>query len=334
MVSGALVLSINGEPLIKMSELFTNKEYREHLLTQVEDQAVVDFFHHRFDKWGREQPLMLESTLRRVYLLTFSPVLRNSLGQHESWLDFRRFIDEGTSVIFDLGGVTDPDARRLIGCLISVGYETAALSRADISGGTTARGQYHLILDEFAEFVSQSDEALSRVLSQCRKFGLFLTLSHQTHSQSSERLRGALGNCGCHVYFKLSRSDAEVTARSLGSVDPYTVKDEAHTDTQHALYLGLSEQWEAWTQAVSDGLGKRQAYVKTFDRRATLIRTLDVPDASVPQERLDEVLDHYSQLYQRSTHEIERLRAAREGGSTRRQEEHVTWQTGGDEDVA
>ena len=100
-------------------------DYDEHF-------AGGDFFNQRFEKWGREAPLMIESTLRRIFLLTFSPALRYSLGQEANLLDFRKLMDNGVSVIFNLGGVQDADSRRLLGCLITVGFEQAALSRSDL----------------------------------------------------------------------------------------------------------------------------------------------------------------------------------------------------------
>jgi len=297
LLAAALVLVEAGLPVTKMHELLTNKAYRDELLDRVSDDEVRRFFLERYDRWGREAPLMIESTLRRVFLLTFSPELRYSLGQQENCLDFRRFIDERVSVIYDLGGVENPDARRLLGCLITVGYEMAALSRADLTGGAGARNQHHLILDEFAEYVSQSEEALARILSLCRKYGLYLTLAHQTWSQASDRLRGALQNCGAEVVFRLGRSDAELTARTLGRVDPYLVKDEPKSDYQNPSYMDLNSQWELWTQAIQ-GLQPKQAFVRTPNGATTRMRTINVPDARVDERRLQAVLDRYAAMYQ------------------------------------
>jgi hypothetical protein len=93
------------------------------------DPDIVAFFRERFDRWGKNDVAqMVESTLRRIFLLTFSPILKFSLSQSENTLDFRKIMDSGISVLCDLGKIRDPDARRLIGCLITVGYEMAALS--------------------------------------------------------------------------------------------------------------------------------------------------------------------------------------------------------------
>lgn len=326
LLAAALVLVEAGLPVTRMHDLLTDKPFRDQLLEQISDDQARRFFKERYDHWGREAPLMIESTLRRVFLLTFAPVLRHTLGQSENWLDFRRFIDENISVIYDLGGVENPDARRLLGCLITVGYEMASLSRSDLSGGAAARNHHHLILDEFAEYVSQSEEALARILSLCRKYGLYLTLAHQTWSQASERLRGALQNCGAEIVFKLGRSDAELTSRSLGAVDPYLVKDEPKTDYQNALYMDLGSQWELWTQAIQ-GLQPRQAFVRTPKRPTTRIRTLNVPDAKADPRQIDRILRRYAEMYQRPVSDIDsRGDQAREGDDGR---SHFTTMWGG-----
>ena len=99
--------------------------------------------------------------------------------------------------------------------------ESAALARADNRAGRTP---YHLVIDEFSQYMAQSETALTRMLSETRKYGLFSVMAHQNWSQASERLRGALQNVGIEVILKAGRMDAEYSARILGGVDPMTVK--------------------------------------------------------------------------------------------------------------
>jgi hypothetical protein len=212
-------------------------------------------------------------------------------------------MDNDVSVIYDLGGVQNPDARRLLGCLITVGYELAAMSRADTPAGRTRRNQHHLILDEFAEYVAQSEEALTRMLALCRKYGLHLTLAHQTWSQASQRLRGALQNAGVEIVFKLGRSDAELTSRALGSID--------------LSQGGLRNQWGSWVQAIQ-ALQPREVLVKTTYRPTQGVDVLPVRDAAVEDRELQRVLDTYAGLYQRPVDEID---GANNGPDRRHREE-------------
>src|SRR3954466_13577282 len=125
-----IALRQNRLPLTELANLLTDKPYRDQLLARVTDPQVVRFFHLRMDNWGRDEAHMKESTLNRADLLTLSPVLRRSLGAIENRLSFRQLIDSGKSLIVNLA-LPDADARRLLGCLLTVGMESAALSRAD-----------------------------------------------------------------------------------------------------------------------------------------------------------------------------------------------------------
>ena len=153
-LASVFVLIVNRLPLTRLQDVLLDAGWREQLLARVEDETVLGFFRGRLARWGRERALLVESSLRRIFLLAFAPVLRHSLGQEENLLDLRQLIDHGRSLIVNLA-LPDPDARRLLGCLLTVGFEQAALSRA--SQPTAERGPDHvLLLDEFAEFASQS----------------------------------------------------------------------------------------------------------------------------------------------------------------------------------
>ena len=304
MLASVFVLAQHGLALTQLPQLLTDKPYREQLLKTVTDRQVIEFFHRRFDRWGRETPLMIESTLRRVFLLTFSPALRYTLGQQDNTLNFRRLMDEGVSVIFNLGGL-DEEVQRFLGCLLTVGFEVAALSRADVP--EAQRRPYQLILDEFSMFSAQSEQALARVLSLARKYGLFLTMSHQTWSQVSQRLAGALQNT-VDIAFRLGRDDAERTAPLFAHFDPYRVKheveDQNQVDRTHPVYFGLQETWEEWAQTLQH-LRPREAVVQVSGKTRR-IRTLDVPKPQHPREAVQHITDRYAHLFLRPADDVRR----------------------------
>jgi len=69
-----LVLIQTGQSLVEMPLVLTNQEYREHLLEQVRDPELIQFFHDRFDRWGRETAVMTESVLNKVTAFSFNPL--------------------------------------------------------------------------------------------------------------------------------------------------------------------------------------------------------------------------------------------------------------------
>ena len=76
------------------------------------DQDIVHFFRKQFERLPpRDQLTQAGSALRRAHLLTFSPVLRQSLGQVDNQLNFRQLMDDGRSVLINLA-LPDADSRR------------------------------------------------------------------------------------------------------------------------------------------------------------------------------------------------------------------------------
>ncbi|MGD9685351.1 MAG: type IV secretory system conjugative DNA transfer family protein [Candidatus Obscuribacterales bacterium] len=292
LLAGTFALIENGRPLTELPRLLTDQYFRDSLLAGVSDPEVVGFFRNRFDRWGKDAPMMIESTLRRVFLLTFSPTLRFSLGQSENALDFRRLMDDGVCAIFNLGSL-DEETQRFIGCLLTVGFEVAALSRADTP--LAQRRKYHLIIDEFSQFSATSEEALARVLSLARKYGLYLVLAHQTWSQLSSRLHGALQNA-VEVAFRLGRSDAEWAAPRFGQFEPLAVKhevlDPSQVERTHPLFYSVQETFESWTRALMD-LEPRQAYVK-LGARTVKMKTLTASPSERALAQVSRIVEHYT----------------------------------------
>jgi hypothetical protein len=292
---GVKVLISNDLPITALYKLLTDKPFRDACLAVEEDEDIVTFFHDQFDRLSvRDQADQAGAALRRAHLLTFSPVLKYSLSQRHNALPMREILDLNRSVIVNLA-LGDADARRLLGCLLTVSIEQAALSRADVPA-TARGGPYFLCLDEFAEFSAQSEDALARMLSLTRKYGLFLVMSHQSWSQASERLRGALGNVGVEVVFRLGRADAEYSASVIGRVDPLAVKHEIPDATAagrgHPVFFSPSEQREQSISAIQD-LAAREAFIRLPGGVVRPFRTLAVPDPAVDPDELAAVEAHY-----------------------------------------
>ena len=297
-----IVLIDNNLPLTEIEEVLANKEYRSALLRQVKDEKVLSFFENRYDEWGRDAPLMRESTLNKISLLTFSPVLRYSLSQKDNVLDFRRIIDGGISVIFNLGGL-DEETQKFIGCLIAIGFETAALSREDTRH--TARTDYHLLMDEFSMFSASTEASLSRILSLARKYRLFLVLAHQTFSQVSERLQGALQNT-ITISFRLGRTDAVKMSEQFGQFDSYTVKhdvtDEKAIERTHPMYFSVNETYEGWAIEL-ERLFIGECYVKTKNRTEK-VKTHRFPTPHSSTQRLRKLEAFYTRRLMVPAHDL------------------------------
>lgn len=289
LLASLLTLIANRQTLVQLPRLLTDRDFRENLLGHVTDPEIVSVFHDRLEKWGREQPLILESILNKISALTINPALRTILGQQENRLDFRAIMDEGKVLIADLGRC-DSETRRLLGSLITTGIEQAALSRKDAP--SRKRRPFYFYIDEFQDFVSNegSTTTLAQILSEARKFGLSLTLAHQTLGQVSERMTSALGNIGTKIVFAVDRTDAETMAKKLflisGEEVKHTVESEPHQDKTHPVFYTLWEEWEKATQAIQN-LKPRTALIKVQQKGVAKIHTTAIKGDHLSVEQIE-----------------------------------------------
>jgi hypothetical protein len=305
MLNTLIALMENKLTLLEAPRLLTDKPYRDELLNQVHNPSVTEFFHGRYDRWGREQALKIESTLNKVSALVTSERLRNILGQKDSTLDFRDILDNQKVLVVNLGDCGETTGN-FLGSIILARLQQAAASRRDVAERDN-RKPYHLYVDEFQSFVAQEGGAktFSQMLSTSAKFGLHLVLAHQTQSQLDFKTKGAIGNVGVKVVFGVDREDAEVMAKKLFAPDLTQVKSEAHTETQHPIFTPVSEQWEKYIQELQ-GLRTRYAYAHSGNGEAKRLQTDTVNDQGCPAEELERIKRYSLKKYGRPVEEVAR----------------------------
>ena len=281
-IAALIVLTRNGLTLMHMPLLLTDDEFREQCLERVTDRNVVEFFHDRYDRWGREAPLMRESTLNKIGAFSLNPRLKLMLGQRANHLDFRAIMDEGKILLLDLGH-SDGETNRLIGSLMVTGMELAMRRRKN-------RKLWNLTIDEFAGYVANegSVKTLAHVFSEGRKFRMGMTVAHQDLSQLTPRMLGALSNVQTKVIFGIGRHDAEYFAKVVGRVDAEAVKRDPKTESQYELFSSIPEQWERWVDRLRFQ-PSRQATVASQDGRVVSLRTITIPRYTATAEQLEAV---------------------------------------------
>jgi hypothetical protein len=307
-VTAALIVLIeNNLTLIDMPRLLTDKNFREQCLGQVTDGSVVEFFHDRYDRWGRDAPVLRESTLNKIGAFSLNPRLRLMLGQKANHLDFRAIMDEGKVLLLDLGH-SDGETNRLIGSLVVTGLELAMRRRRN-------RKLWNLTIDEFAGYVANegSVRTLAHVFSEGRKFKMSMTVAHQDMSQLTPRMLGALSNVQTKVVFGIGRHDAEYFAKLIGYVNTEAVKRDPKTETQYELFSSLPEQWEQWVDRLRFQ-PPRRATVATHDGRVFSMRTMTIPRYTATDEQVEDIrresLARYGIPYSEAVRNLQETAAA------------------------
>lgn len=205
-LTGTMILISANLPFTELPRLILDKSFREALLTRTMglNPLSVQFFKQKLEDKSFVGAAFIDSALKRSFLLTFAPAISNCLGMRENRLNFKAFIDQGTSVIYNLGGL-DEASKRFIGCLLMTGMEQAFLSRAGLT--PAQRTPHHLLVDEAPLFMSQSEVSFTNMLESIRKQAGTLYLSGQTISQLNPRVTGSLQNA-MSILLRLGTDDS------------------------------------------------------------------------------------------------------------------------------
>jgi hypothetical protein len=210
------LLEYPDSTLLDIPRLLTNKDFREEVLQSVTHQQVKEFWLFEFEKysaWLRSEAI--SPILNKVGQFLTSKPLRNIVGQKKNTFRFRKVMDEGKIFIANLAkGKIGEDNCSLLGAMLVTQIQLAALSRADIP--ENRRRGFYLYVDEMHNFVTLS---FADILSEARKYGLNLTLSHQYIEQLDEKIRAAIfGNVGTMISFRVGAEDARYLAREFHPV--------------------------------------------------------------------------------------------------------------------
>ena len=136
-----------------------------------------------------------------------------------------------------------------------------------IDRGEESRVDFHLVVDEFQSFATDSFEG---ILSEARKYRLSLTLAHQYIDQLTEPVRRAVfGNVGTIISFRIGERDAAVLAREFGN----TYSAQHFTDLGNhkicvKLLLQYGEEREPFTGTTFPPQWKRHGRGKTIIARS------------------------------------------------------------------
>ncbi len=212
------LMEVPGQTLLGLPKLLQDSSFRASCVAQVADPVVRQFWQLEYEGYDRGfRSEAIAPVLNKVGRVLATPALRNMVAQPNPSFDLRRMMDDGRILIVNLSkGVLGESAAALFGALLVTAIAQAALTRGSLK--ETDRRPFYLYADEFQSYATDS---FALILSEARKYGLSLTLSHQYIGQLSDPLRKAvIGTAASIVAFRLGADDAELVARNLGFRNP------------------------------------------------------------------------------------------------------------------
>lgn len=210
------LLDYPGSTLLDLPLLLVDKDFRKKVLEKVQNPQVRSFWFTEFERysaWFRSEAI--SPIQNKVGQFLSTPLIRNIVGQEKSTLNLRQIMDEGKILIVNLSkGKIGEDNCALLGAMVVTKIELAALSRGDVP--EWKRRPFYLYVDEIHNFLTLS---FANILSEARKYGLCLTLTHQYIEQMEERMRAAIfGNVGTFITFRVGARDAQFLKHEFSPV--------------------------------------------------------------------------------------------------------------------
>lgn len=203
-----------GATLLDIERLLDRQhpEFRNEVVRDCQDEELARFWSEVYPTLPKDAHLPITNRLGRFLR---PKTVRTLLCQPRSSLNFRRAMDEGRILLFNLSdGVLGEQNSQILGQLVISKFQLAVMSRA--SQAKHARAPFYLYIDEFQTFTGVSAASYEKMLSRARKYNLRLVLAHQQTGQiSTGLLREILGNVSTSICFAVSREDAARFAKEF-----------------------------------------------------------------------------------------------------------------------
>lgn len=202
--------------LLDIQPLLTNYAFRRYVLSFVTENALLQFWDNEFE------PLSLQlkvehcaSIINKVGMLNTHPTLKAILSAKQSSISIEDIFNSKKIFIANLskGSIGEAGAS-LLGSLLITAFQVQSLRRQQIP--VSQRHNVYLYIDEIHSFMTDS---FIDILSESRKYGLCLFITHQyTEQIKPEILHGILGNVGTMICFRLGARDAQILEEEFAPV--------------------------------------------------------------------------------------------------------------------
>jgi hypothetical protein len=230
-------LTLESPTLFTIFDLLNNAKYRRKVVKTLTDQNLKDFWDNELGKAGEFQRVKMAAGITaKIGRFLFSASARRVLEQPKSTIDFEDILASKKILIANFSkGLLGEDTSTLFGTTILAKLQTAALRRARI--GEQNRLPFYLYVDEFQNFATMS---FVQMLSEARKYKLFLTMAEQSTSQQDQQrlVDIILANVGTIVCFRTGSPADEKLVLPLFS--PFIRQGEIANLPAYSYYVRIA----------------------------------------------------------------------------------------------
>jgi len=196
--------------------LLTDPKFRQKIIPHIQDDVIRRFWALEFASWSEQfNNEAITPLVNRIGQFLSNPLIRHCLEQQENKINFDDFINSNKIILINLSkGIIGEENTELFGTLVVTSIYQAAMRRAKIP--QDQRTELYLYVDEFQNIATRT---FLNLLSESRKYGLNITLSHQYLGQiSPDMINTVFGNVGTILSFRLGGEDAERLTKEFAPV--------------------------------------------------------------------------------------------------------------------
>jgi hypothetical protein len=231
-------LTTDNPTLFTMFDLLNDPAYRKKVVAKLDNKDLVNFWRNELGKAGGfQQVKMVAGITAKIGRFLFSASAKRILEQPRSTINFDDILD-GKILICNLSkGLLGEDTSELFGIAVLAKIQLASLRRARMK--QAERKPFYLYVDEFQNFATPS---FVQMLSEARKYKLYLTMAEQTMSQQEElqMINIILANVGTVVCFRSGNPADEKLVLPL--FNPYVEEGEIANLPSYNFYMRVSGQ--------------------------------------------------------------------------------------------
>ena len=204
----------DGGTLVEIMRLFTDEAFQKVKVAKVKNPVVKAWWEKTYKAMGeREKAEIIPYFQAKFGPLTTNGILRNIIWQVESSFKIDEVMQSGKVLLVNLSkGKIGEINMQLLGMILVSKIKQAAMARASLP--PDERRDFFMYIDEFQNFVTPSIES---ILSEARKYRLWLILAHQYIEQLRHKDLGwetdltgpVFGNVWTMMAYKVWAKDAE-----------------------------------------------------------------------------------------------------------------------------
>lgn len=230
-------LTVDGATLFTVLKLLQNAKYRKKIVARLKDEDLQDFWKNELGQAGNMQRVKMSAGITaKIGRFNSNAAAKLMLGQEKSTIDFDEIINSGKILICNFSkGLLGEDVSELFGIAILAKLQLASLRRARVA--QSERRPFYLYVDEFQNFATTS---FVQMLSESRKYKLFMVMAEQSTSQQKDQQMVSiiLANVGTVICFRTGNPHDEQLLLPLFS--PYIEQGEIANLSAYTFFARLS----------------------------------------------------------------------------------------------